>query len=265
MDWPVKGRNVSITELDFNHLINIASYLKRNSERDTSGKINNILAEINKRLKTMDEEEKKKYMKRIFHLTTPNYDFNKEDFRLKIRNYPSRACITSIREILPRKIWEKIERRVIDEAKGECSICDNNESTSFIYVDYVWEVTRDTQTLVKVRCLCDDCYGTVRYGNNITKTKRWTVVNKLMELNGWNESKAQQYIGNSLDERRQRNIKSRKGAPHREIILNISLIEKYCTDQDIVYEEEQLEKIENLVQIQHGKGDKKWTKPIKET
>lgn len=237
--WIVKGRRVGLPELEFNHLLNISLFLKRNPRHPQVGFLGEMINEVNKRMGEMSGEEKKKYVKRTLELLLPRYNFNKEDIDLQIEEHPKECAITSIREVLPPNIWEEIEKNIIKEKGEKCEICGNGKEESFLFVDYGWEIgkrgERYGQVLKKIRVLCDSCYGTVRYGNPMSKTRRWEVVNKLMEVNKWNEEKAQQYIGVCLDKRRDRE-KSDSIALNGPLYINIQMISKYHNHSRITIE-----------------------------
>lgn len=115
--------------------------------------------------------------------------------RLSVELVPATCWYTNVRSNVSRADWEKCKRFVKERSGERCEICGGRGRRYPVDCHEIWEYDEDTltQRLVDLIALCPSCHEVKHLGRAMRIGNGNRAVAHLMKVNGWSESRAEQY------------------------------------------------------------------------
>lgn len=115
---------------------------------------------------------------------------------------PRSTWFSNLRSELTKTEWEQVKNKTFKAANYLCEVCGGHGTQHPVECHERWHFDSQTkaQTLVRTIALCPACHETTHYGLACIKGRDREAKQHLMQVNGWNDAKANQHIQQAMDE-----------------------------------------------------------------
>jgi len=84
--------------------------------------------------------------------------------KLEIELVPSTIWFSSLHNLLPRKVWDRIRKGIIEENGGKCQICGETKGRMNLHEIWKYDDKKHIQGLEGFAILCDKCHHVKHIG-----------------------------------------------------------------------------------------------------
>lgn len=115
---------------------------------------------------------------------------------------PNSVWFSNLRSELTKEEWELVQKATFKAANYLCEICGSRGPQHPVECHERWHYDSQTrvQTLVRTIALCPACHRTTHYGFARVKGLEQEAKRHLMQVNEWDDAKANQHIQQADDE-----------------------------------------------------------------
>lgn len=104
-------------------------------------------------------------------------------FKLTLEPVPEKSWGISLAHILPPKVWDVVRREIYSSAGRKCEICGYEDRRLHCHEEWQYkEGKRRTQTLVRLRCLCEYCHDVKHWGHTTTMVHKGERPNNYLDI-----------------------------------------------------------------------------------
>lgn len=120
---------------------------------------------------------------------------------------PQTAWFSNLRSELSAAEWKQVQNKTFHAAQMKCECCGGigKKHPVECHERFSYDITTNTQTLIKTLALCPTCHKTTHFGMAKILGLDGMAIGQLQRVNKWGREQTEQHISQAFKEWRERN------------------------------------------------------------